>query len=54
MYLLAPKMYILTPKMYILAPKMEKGYLSKRYSPSDSSCTFFFRECKVSSVNNFS
>jgi len=36
-------MYILTPEMYILAPKMEKGYLLKRYSPSDSSCTFFPR-----------
>jgi len=30
--------------MYILAPKMEKGYLLKRYSPSDSSY-LFFREC---------
>jgi len=27
--------------MSLLAPKMEKGYLLKRYSPSDSFCTFF-------------
>jgi len=31
--------------MYILAPKMDKVYLLKRYSPSDSFCTFFFWEC---------
>jgi len=40
-------MYVLAPKMYILAPKMFynvnlKVYLLKRYSPSDSFCTFFF------------
>jgi len=41
MYIIAPKRYTLGPKMYILAPKMEKVYLLKRYSPSDSFCTFF-------------
>jgi len=34
-------MYTLAPKMYILAPKMEKIYLLKMYSLSDSFCTFF-------------
>jgi len=33
-------MNTLAHKIYILAPKMEKVYLLKMYSPSDSFCTW--------------
>jgi len=42
-------MDILAPKMHILGPKMDKMYLLKRYSPSDSFRTFF-SESDVSSI----
>jgi len=39
-YTFVPKGCILVPYCYILAPKMDKVYLLKRYSPSDSFCSF--------------
>jgi len=63
MYILSPKIDILPPKMDILdhemdilAPKMYIGYyhikwtnvyLLKRYSPSDSFCTFFSESVNI-------
>jgi len=51
MSILGPNMYILGANMYILGANIYHGtnmqplgkvYLLKRYSPSDSFCTFFF------------
>jgi len=53
MYILSHKMYILAPQMYILAPKWTEVYLLKRYSPSDSFCTFF-SESEVKKIKLFS
>jgi len=45
MYILGTNIYILGANMYIFGANMyhygKKVYLFKRYSPSDSFCTFF-------------